>query len=183
MTRDLMHLPSQQRARIREAAISYSDVVSRLRYCPESGNLYWRVSFSNVLAGSKAGTLHAAGYLIVSISRQRFLAHRLVWLLSHQAWPDGEIDHIDGNTKNNRIENLRVVSASLNQRNKKIRPDNTSGHQGVSWDKSRGRWLVMITINGAQKNYGSFKSREAAIATAKAVYAANGFSKRHAEGS
>lgn len=182
MTNDLMKLPSKQRAKIRESLISYSDVSLKLRYCSESGDLIWLKSLSNVKAGSKAGALHKAGYRVVSLSGQRYLAHRIIWLLNNKEWPDGEIDHIDGDPKNNRIENLRVVSESQNQRNRCRRSDNTSGHQGVSWDKTRNCWQVNITINGVQKNYGRFKHIDTAILTAKTVYLSNGFSERHSEG-
>ena len=40
--------------------------------------------------------------------------HIIVWLLVHHEWPTDEIDHIDGNPTNNRIDNLRVVSSKEN---------------------------------------------------------------------
>lgn len=45
------------------------------------------------------------------------------------------VDHIDGNTKNNDVSNLRWVTGSENQANRKLNSTNTSGYQGVTYDK------------------------------------------------
>lgn len=66
------------------------------------------------------------------------------------------VDHINGNTMDNRRENLRVCTVAENVRNKrKFR--GTSKFKGVCWDKSRGKWLAIIGLNGKQKNLGRFK--------------------------
>lgn len=60
----------------------------------------------------------AKGYLQVCLTLngkyKSMTVHRLAWFLIHHAWPNGEIDHIDGNRQNNRIDNLRVVSRKEN---------------------------------------------------------------------
>ena len=70
---------------------------------------------------------------------------------------DGKIaDHINRNGLDNRQSNLRVVSASGNNCNHGLRSDNTSGHNGICWDKSRDRWTVGIGIEGKWFNLGRY---------------------------
>lgn len=69
-----------------------------------------------------------------------------------------EIDHINGDVLDNRNENLRFVTHTENMRN--INKDKVVG---VSWDKSRNKWVAQITVN--YKNYllGRFHSFEEAV--------------------
>jgi hypothetical protein len=64
-----------------------------------------------------------------------------------------DVDHINHNKLDNRLENLRWVSSSDNNRNMSIRKKNTSGHQGVSFEKYNNRWAAQwYNIEGKQKN-------------------------------
>ena len=58
------------------------------------------------------------------------------------------IDHIDGDITNNKRNNLRVITQSMNCRNTKKRSDNTSGYTGLSFHKPTKRWVVRRTMNG-----------------------------------
>ena len=61
---------------------------------------------------------------------------------------DGKIvDHKDGNTLDNRKENLRFSSHAENMRNSRTRKTNTSGIKGVCWDKKRGKWKSVINVD------------------------------------
>ena len=80
-----------------------------------------------------------------------------------------QIDHIDGDGLNNRSANLRVATASQNQRNQRKKSNNTSGYKGVSFHKSISRYTARIWHDGRQLHIGSFKTaEEAAAAYAKA---------------
>ena len=58
--------------------------------------------------------------------------NRIIWQLFNGKIPDGfVVDHIDGNSLNNKIENLRIVTKEKNARNLKKRQDNKSGVTGV----------------------------------------------------
>ena len=59
-----------------------------------------------------------------------------------------EVDHIDGNTKNNTIENLRPTTKTQNQWNSKTPNTNNSGVKGVSWSKSNKKWHASVRQNG-----------------------------------
>ncbi len=67
-----------------------------------------------------------------------------------------DIDHINGNKSDNRIDNLRLATFSENSWNAEKRSDNTSGHKGVSFDKRRGVWVAYINAYGKRKHLGRF---------------------------
>lgn len=75
--------------------------------------------------------------------------------------PNGqEVDHINGDGLDNRVENLRLVNRHQNQRNSKKRRDNSSGLKGVYFDKKSGKWRAKIRVNGYQKSLGLFLSKD-----------------------
>ena len=77
-----------------------------------------------------------------------------------------EIDHINGNTLDNRRENLRFANRSQQAMNQKIRSDNTSGYRGVSYDNDlydrKKRWVVEIHANGKKHRLGRYSTAEEA---------------------
>ena len=63
--------------------------------------------------------------------------------------PDGyQIDHINGNTLDNRLENLRIVTRAQNQWNSKISKNNKCGYKGVCWAKSKNKYKAEIMKHG-----------------------------------
>ena len=73
-----------------------------------------------------------------------------------------QIDHIDGDKKNNFFENLRVCSPQQNGFNRGKQKNNKSGLKGVFWDKKQKKWCAQIKINGKKKNLGRFNDRNVA---------------------
>lgn len=85
-------------------------------------------------ADSVAGSLNKSnGYWNVKICGKTFKAHRVICQILYPDECGGEwmCDHIDGNTKNNNKNNLRVVDIKINSRNKRMMKNNTSGVTGV----------------------------------------------------
>lgn len=81
-----------------------------------------------------------------------------------------EIDHIDGNPLNNRKSNLRIVNRSQNNMNRKKRKKTSSMYKGVSFDRSRDKWIAQLTKNKIRKLYKRFNIEiEAARAYDKAA--------------
>lgn len=79
--------------------------------------------------------------------------------------PKLDVDHIDRNSLNNRVYNLRCVTRSINLKNKSKQSNNTSGYIGVSFNKKSNKWKAEIQINGKRKRLGLFNcKKEAAIA-------------------
>lgn len=78
--------------------------------------------------------------------------------------PDGMIvDHINGNVWDNRKCNLRVVANSQNGMNRGVPENNTSGHKGVTWYKTRNKWMAQIFKEGKRYFLGYFDNIEDAI--------------------
>lgn len=78
--------------------------------------------------------------------------HRLIWIMFNGDIPDGlVIDHINGDSLDNRIENLRCCTQRENSMSNKR---NTSGFPGVSYNSKTGKWCAQLTkvINGVQKS-------------------------------
>lgn len=67
------------------------------------------------------------------------------------------IDHINGNSLDNRKCNLRECKTGENSMNMKKPATNTSGYKGVSWDKRSNKWSVKISLNNKTINIGTYK--------------------------
>lgn len=72
------------------------------------------------------------------------------------------VDHIYGDTFDTRKENLRICTHTENCRNRKKQYNNTSGYQGVTWDKFNNKWMAFICIDTHQKTLGYFDDKEKA---------------------
>lgn len=69
------------------------------------------------------------------------------------------IDHIDGNSLNNRRGNLRAATLLQNAHNAKVQIASTSGLKGVAWCGREGRWQVRIRVGGKQRFLGYFDDK------------------------
>lgn len=130
----------------------------------KDGHLYWKkVMHPNkqYLVGQKVGSIHKTGYRHVTWMGKIHKVHRLIFLLEHGYLPK-EIDHINGDRQDNRIENLREVTRSENQFNKAMCSNNTSGFRGVSWHNHSKAWVVRVCTKGKSKIVGYFKDLELA---------------------
>lgn len=129
-----------------------------LQYDRDSGVFTWLIAMKGTHKGSVAGsTNRVTGYLSVCIGDSRYYQHRLAWLYEHGGWPDGQIDHINGDKSDNRINNLRDVTSSENQQNKRAAASNSaSGYLGVIFNKQCGKWQARITVVGKQYHIGLF---------------------------
>jgi len=85
------------------------------------------------------------GYLYCWVDGKRKLHHIHVWEQANGPIPDGyEVDHINGQRDDNRLENLRLVTRKENMQNAKRYSTNTSGVTGVSWSKSKNKWRAYV---------------------------------------
>jgi HNH endonuclease len=98
------------------------------------------------------------GYLRLRIDGRKHLQHRLAWLYMTGTNPNAEIDHIDGNRANNRLQNLRLASHSENQQNRSARSKNSSGLLGVTWHSKIGKFQSRIMHNHKAHHLGYFSS-------------------------
>lgn len=164
-----------------------------LDYDPETGKLTWlprtkdnhpndqvRRRLNTQFAGREAFTTTSSkGYKRGILLNRDFLAHRVIWALHTGAWPEDQIDHVNGNRSDNRIENLRVVSNQENQKNQRLYSNNTSGYMGVLWNKGCKRWSSRIQVDGGNLHLGLFDDIEDAIAARKEAEIKHGFHENH----
>lgn len=127
----------------------------------EDGKLYWKGR-----RNKEAGSVGNRGYRCICINYRKYMAHRLIWIM-HGNDPVEMLDHIDGDQLNNRIENLRPVTNSQNQRNQKLRKDNTSGIKGVSWLNAHKRWAGQVWHKGKLYRAGYFKNKDECAAAVR----------------
>jgi len=146
--------------------ITANELRRLLAYDPTTGAFTWRVNNRRAKKGAPAGDLGRDGYWRIGIKKKSYKAHRLAWLYTYDAWPQGEIDHINRVKTDNRIHNLRDVTHAENSQNLSSYKNNVSGVNGVYL---RGhKWAARITTNGRQKHLGHFQSIEDA-ANARAL--------------
>lgn len=145
----------------------------KLKYI--DGNLYW------IKNGKLAGTPKGNGYLMISFNYVKLLAHRVIWEMHYGSIPEGyEIDHMNGIRSDNRIENLRLVTRTINNKNKRMQSNNTSGFTGVVFVKQRCKWNARVKVNGIQKSLGSFNTAIEANEARERYISMNGdFTLRH----
>lgn len=144
-----------------------------LRY--EDGKLFWlqrpvehfksayfQVRWNTRWSGKLAGGLTECGVAshshlswIVRIHGNHLLRHVVVWALHNGEWKLG-IDHKNGNSLDDRIENLRLATGTQNAANSKLRVNNTSGYKGVTWSKKREKWIAQLQISGKGIYLGQF---------------------------
>ena len=138
-------------------------------YYPTNGIMIWRTPRGrrgSRFVGREAGYTNNGGYRIVRINGFSYKAHRLAWLYVHERWPDGEIDHRNGNCADNRIRNLREATRLQNIANSK--PHGGRPFKGITFVKPSGRWRAQISINRKMHYLGYFNTAE----EAHAVYVA-----------
>jgi hypothetical protein len=136
-----------------------------LDYDPNTGRFTWR-------AGPKSGTTAGSiggRYVQIMIGKKNYLAHRLAWLYARGSPPSDEIDHVNGNPRDNRIDNLRLASKSQNAQNQRRSTKNSSGFKGVSWSKQKQRWRAVIKVGSRSVHLGYFRDVAAAAEAYRAA--------------
>lgn len=131
----------------------------------DGADLYWKVKpKGKVQVGMKAGFLDQRGYLRVKYQQKTYRAHRVIYELCVGPIPEGcEVDHIDRDPSNNRLENLRVATPSQNACNRGLFTNNTTGLKGVHLSKKTGKYLAYITVGGERVHLGTHETKEEAF--------------------
>lgn len=141
----------------------------------KSGKLYRRVTVCpKAMKDSEAGNIDSTlvktgnGYRRVKIKGKSYLVHRLVYLMFHGELPEC-IDHINGDTLDNNIENLRVATKLQNRWNCKPNDGSFTGVKGVFLDGSK--FKALITVDKTRYYLGMHETIEDAEKVVSLKYA------------
>jgi len=161
-----------------------------LNYDAEKGTLTWkkrdRKHFKSDVSFAAFNSRYSGLELSVSdktnqayLSGRSYLVHRVIWCHVYGEWPEKNlvIDHINGDKKDNRIQNLRLVTPSENNKNSSRPKSNTSGVIGVY--KKGSKWVAQIQENYKTITVGSFDNFEDAIAARREAELKYGFHENH----
>ena len=135
-----------------------------LDYNPDTGLFTWAVRRPGCRFGGVAGTATDSGHIQIRLDGVKYYAHRLAWLVTYGEWPTDQIDHVNNNSGDNRISNLRNSTSVENRQNAGMNCNNTSGYKGVSWHKRNGKWESTAKINGKTHYLGGYDTAEEAYA-------------------
>lgn len=157
------------------------DYSKYLDYCPVTGNLIWKETRGRLAKkGEIAGVKGVTRYSQVKVNGIAYMAHRIVWEIHNGPIPKGmEIDHINHQPRDNRIENLRLVTRTENNRNASTRKDSLSGITGVRWHKQSKKWQARIRVDKQLMSLGLYVNLDDAIKAREAANLKYGFHDNH----
>jgi type II secretory ATPase GspE/PulE/Tfp pilus assembly ATPase PilB-like protein len=133
--------------------LTQQDLLELFEY--KNGDLYNKKPRSKVKVGEIAGSILADGYRQVKIGNRSYKVHRVIFMMQY-GYLSPQIDHINGNKSDNRIENLRPATNATNQYNRKSQRNNTTGHKNIHFCNRSKRYVVSFRINGKLSSYGYF---------------------------
>lgn len=126
-----------------------------------NGVLFWKENRGkNLLKDKEAGTVARDGYRRVSIDGKLFAVHRLIFFKNNGYFPE-EVDHINNNKLDNRIENLRAATRCENQWNTPVKRNSKTGVKGV-YPSYNGKFCAAIRQNRTRIYLGVFNTVEEA---------------------
>ncbi len=138
------------------------EVSEWISYNPKTGQLHWNKPPSkSVKPGQPITNITSSGHVQFMLNGRRVAGHRAAWLLTYGEWPKGQIDHINRDPSDNRIENLRLASHSQNVANRARR----DGQGVVFCPRSKSRpYRAFIGHDGKRIELGYFETKEEAAA-------------------
>ena len=148
-------------AELPEYEIVLNELKAKAYYCTLRGTFIYHTTTrfdTRRKPGDEVGNA-GRGYYTVMLNKNRYMLHRLIWLWFTGHYPNDkeEIDHVDRNPSNNKIENLRLVTHKINTRNATRRSDNWTGAVGVSYHKKTGKWRARVTVDNKEIHLGMFE--------------------------
>jgi hypothetical protein len=127
----------------------------------DSGKLLRKKAVKGSSLFTEIGTTKPKGYRVAVVDGKMYRVHHLVWMYHHGHFVP-ELDHINRNRSDNRIENLRPCTHSQNLGNSRARKGN---YKGVTFCKQTNKWRAQITIDGVHRCLGRHDTeKDAALA-------------------
>lgn len=130
-----------------------------LQYNEITGDFTWLKKGRGISYGKIAGSVDkGTGYKYIRINGKNWAAHRLAWLYIYGVWPKNQIDHINQNRLDNRVENLRDVTIRENAHNR-VYYNNRDNLIGAYFNKCKNKWESSITIDNKKHYIGSYNNK------------------------
>lgn len=161
---------------------AHKRVMAVLDYDPATGICKWRPrkpddfngdealckSWNTKHAGEQAGCFNLR-YANIRIDGKTYWLHRIIWFYVHAIWPDGLVDHKNGDRYDNRLDNLRVVCPVGNAENRRGPIKNKKERLPIGVFKMPREglpnpYMARISSRGKRKYLGCFPTPEAASA-------------------
>lgn len=169
---------------------------SLMDYDAASGDLTWRIrprrlfvsknawlTWNTRFAGKPAlHAKHKMGYYYGGIFSIQYLAHRVIWFWVTGRWPV-EVDHDNGDGRDNAWSNLLDRGHKRNMRNRRLASNNRTGVNGVYLHNGKYIAQIEISMCGSRKsiNLGKFDKLSDAAQARQLANRKYGFSKRHGQ--
>ena len=156
--------------------ISASRLREELEYIPATGEVKWIKGKPGRIKDKPIGAVSSSGYLVVRMDYKLYLLHRIIYQMHFGDLNDEfQVDHIDGNPMNNRIENLRKATPQQNAQNSKVQSDKKySDLKGVTWHAHKSKWMARVHACGHSRLVGYFNTdKEAHAAYCRAASVAH----------
>lgn len=140
-----------------------------INYNPDTGVFTWRKDHSTRMKKGKiVGNVQWDGYYRVGFKGIPYYGHRVAWFLTYGVQPEHEIDHINGDRSDNRLDNLRAAKRKQNTYNTPVRKDSRTQVKGVHFRRDTGKYRAHCRVDGIVHWLGNFdKIEEAAEAVRK----------------
>lgn len=113
----------------------------------KDGTIYWTKGPNK---GKECGWVDQHGYRITRMGRSLVRNHHIVWYMFNNSWPESEVDHINNNPSDNRIENLRLSNRQGQGANQKLQKRREGKFKGVH-QIPEGNYYVKIKKEGKTK--------------------------------
>lgn len=140
---------------------------SLLSYDASTGVFTRLTKWGSQNIGDIPGSKSPQGYWQIGINSKSYPAHRLAWLYVYGEWPPGDVDHVNRDRSDNRLENLRVVTRSVNLHNSIGRkPSNVKGVSCISptaQKRTKKIWRASIMVNYKRHHLGNYLTFEEAV--------------------
>lgn len=147
------------RRRHATATLTADELRAQLIYDEEAGAFFKRGRPRNQALGKRQGE-----YWAVYVNGRYWKAHHLVILYVHGRWPTDVVDHINGDTVDNRLSNLRECKQADNVKAARRRRDNSSGVKGVSFCNRAKKWVAYIQHDKRHRFLGYYREKDHAVA-------------------
>lgn len=130
-------------------------------YDPETGQFLHRCPLTKDPIDRSKVKDPRSKYRITIIGKTAYPTHRLCYLYYHGPFDESfQIDHINCDKHDNRINNLRLATVREQMRNRPIRKDNRTGFKGITFDLSKQRYRARIRVENKRLHIGWFDNPE-----------------------